>query len=117
VAVPDIAAVRPPPSNGVVAAADRISQVAPSPINVPRAFASDNIAVQRAGQMARNVPIVGDSIPRATGEMADQMGNAVKSIASHYGEGSGPNVANRIGRTIGDAAEAEAASAQNAARA
>lgn len=100
----------------VVSAAERASQVAPNPINVPRAFASDNIAVQRAGQMARNVPIVGDSIPRATGEMADQMGDAVKSIASHYGEGSGPNVANRIGRGIGEAADAETTASTNAAR-
>lgn len=101
----------------VVAAADRASQVAPSPINVPRAFASDNIAVQRAGQLARNVPIVGDSIPRATGEMVDQMGNAVKSIATHYGEGSGPNVASRIGQNIGQAAERETTAAADAARA
>lgn len=101
----------------VVSAAQRASQVAPNPINVPRAFASDNVAVQRAGQMARNVPIVGDSIPKATGEMADQMGDAVSAIASHYGEGSGPNVANRIGRGIGEGAEAETAATTNAARA
>lgn len=113
--VPSISATATKPASDVVAAADRASQVAPSPINVPRAFASDNIAVQRAGQLARNVPLVGDRIPQATGEMVDQMGNAVKSIASEYGEGSGPNVANRIGRTIGDAADAETASAQNAA--
>lgn len=106
-----------PPTNEVVAAANRVSQVVPETINVPRAFASDNIAVQRAGQLARNVPFVGDRIPQATGEMADQMGNAVKSIASHYGEGSGSNVANRIGRTLGEAAETETSAAQNAARA
>lgn len=103
--------------NDVVSAAERASQVAPSPINVPRAFASDNVAVQRAGQLARNVPFVGDSIPRATGEMADQMGDTVQAIASHYGEGSGPNVANRIGRGIGEAAENETAASTNAARA
>lgn len=104
-----------PPTNEIVAAANRVSQVVPEPINVPRAFASDNIAVQRAGQLARNVPFVGDRIPQATGEMAGQMGNAVKSIASHYGEGSGPNVANRIGRTIGEAGEAESQAANAAA--
>jgi hypothetical protein len=102
--------------NDVVSAAARASEVAPAPINVPRAFASDSTLVQRAGQLARNVPMVGDSIPRATGEMVDQMGNTVKSIASNYGEGSGPNVANKIGRTIQSAAEKESEAASSAAR-
>ena len=108
----------PPPGSGqdVVSAADRISKVAPEPVKVPRAFASDNIAVQRAGQLARNVPIIGDSIPRATGEMADQLGTAKSSIASNYGEGTGPNVANRISTHISNAGEAERATASSAAR-
>jgi hypothetical protein len=109
-------ALRTAPNNGVVEAARRVSEVAPEPVNVPRAFASDNIAVQRGGQMARNVPIMGDSIPRATGEMVDQLGGAVQSIASHYGEGSGPNVASRISRNIGGAAEQEALAARTAAQ-
>jgi hypothetical protein len=104
------------PDNGVVEAARRVSEVAPETVNVPRAFASDSIAVQRGGQMARNVPIMGDSIPRATGEMVDQLGGAVQSIASHYGEGAGPNVASRISRTIGGAAEQEALAARTAAQ-
>lgn len=102
--------------NGVIDAARRISEVAPEPVNVPRAFASDSMAVQRGGQMARNVPIMGDSIPRATGEMVDQLGGAVQGIASHYGEGAGPNVASRIGRNIGNAAEQEAQAARTAAQ-
>lgn len=102
--------------NGIVDAAQRVSQVAPEAINVPRAFASDSMAAQRAGQMARNVPIMGDAIPRATGEMVDQLGNAVGGIASHYGEGSGPNVASRIGRNVSGAAEAEMRAATDAAR-
>lgn len=100
--------------NDVVSAADRISKI--SPVEVPKAFASDNIAVQRAGQLARNVPIVGDSIPRATGRMVDQLGDANAVIASHYGEGSGPNVASRIGNNIDAAAENETSAATNAAR-
>lgn len=106
----------PPAGNDVVEAADRVSKVAPAPVNVPKAFASDNVAVQRAGQLARNVPLVGDSIPRATGEMANQLGDAVNSIASHYGEGSGPNVANRISNSISDAADAERAASTNATK-
>jgi hypothetical protein len=105
-----------PAGNGIVDAAQRISQVTPEPINVPRAFASDSIATQRAGQMARNVPIMGDAIPRATGQMVDELGNAVGSIASHYGEGAGPNVASRINRTVGTAAEQEALAARTAAQ-
>ncbi len=117
--LPKAPAVLPKPAaapNEVVAAAGRVSEAAGSPVDVPRAFASDNIAVQRAGQMARNVPIVGDSIPRATGQMADQLADATKSIASTYGEGSGPNVASRVGRTIQSSADAEAAAAAQAAR-
>ncbi len=109
-------AMRAVPDNGVVEAARRVSEVAPEPVNVPRAFASDSMAVQRGGQMARNVPIMGDSIPRATGEMVDQLGNAVGSIAAHYGEGAGPNVASRISRSIGGAAEQEALAAKTAAQ-
>lgn len=103
------------PSNEIVDAANRVSAVAPEPVNVPRAFASDNMAVQRTAQGIRNLPVIGDAIPRATSEMTDQLGNAVKSIASSYGEGSGPNVASRIGRNIGSQAEAEAQAAGDAA--
>jgi len=102
------------PANEIVDAARRVSEVAPETVNVPQAFASDNMAVQRTAQGIRNIPIVGDAIPRATGEMADQLGAAVKSIASNYGEGSGPNVANRISNTIGTAAEREAQGARAA---
>jgi hypothetical protein len=104
-----------PPANEIADAARRVSEVAPESVNVPKAFASDNMAVQRTAQGIRNIPIVGDAIPRATGEMADQLGGAVNSIAAHYGEGSGPNVANRIRNTIGSAAEREAQTAKAAA--
>jgi hypothetical protein len=103
------------PSNEITDAASRVSDVAPEAVNVPRAFASDNIAVQRTAQGIRNLPVIGDAIPRATGEMTDQLGNAVRSIASSYGEGSGPNVASRIGRNIGSQADAEALAASDAA--
>lgn len=110
----DIPRVAVEPPNQIVDAARRISEVAPEAVNVPRAFASDNMAVQRTAQGVRNVPLVGDAIPRATGEMADQLGGAVKNIASSYGEGSGPNVANRISGTIRTAAEREAQAARAA---
>ena len=109
--------VAPAAGSDVVSAAQRASEASGVPINVPRAFASDSAAIQRAGQLARNVPFVGDSIPRATGEMVDQMGQAVGSIASNYGEGSGPNIASRIGNRISGAADVERTGAENAARA
>jgi hypothetical protein len=107
--------IKAAPTNEIVDAARRVSEVAPQPVNVPRAFASDNMAVQRTAQGIRNIPVIGDAIPKATGEMTDQLGNAVSSIASSYGEGSGPNVAGRIGRVIGSQAEAETRAAGDAA--
>lgn len=102
------------PTGEIVDASRRISEVAPEAVNVPRAFASDNMAVQRTAQGVRNVPIVGDAIPKATGEMADQLGGAVRTIADEYGSGSGPNVASRISNTIGTGAEREAQAARAA---
>lgn len=116
-AAPAVAPVveAPAPTNEIVQAARRVSDVSPEPVNVPRAFAGDNIAVQRTAQGIRNLPVIGDAIPRATADMTDQLGNAVKSIASSYGEGSGPNVASRIGRMLTSQADAETQAAGDAA--
>jgi hypothetical protein len=100
----------------VVQAAQRVSDVTGVDVAVPRAVASDNMAVQRAGQGVRNLPIVGDAIPKATDRLVQGLEDATKSVADQYGGGSGPNVANRIGRTIQDAAELETREAANAAR-
>jgi hypothetical protein len=102
----------PKPVAPVVQAADRISAIAPEPIDVPKAFASDSTAVQRVGQTLRNLPIVGDTIPQATGKMAGQLEGAQGAIASNYGQGSGPNVASRVGATISNAADAERSAAE-----
>lgn len=102
------------PGSPIAEAARRVSEVAPEPVNVPRAFSSDSMPVQRTAQSIRNLPIIGDAIPKATGEMADQLGNARNAIASSYGEGSGPNVASRISRTLDTAAEQEALAAREA---
>lgn len=108
------AAMKPPPE--VVSAAGRLSEAIGSPVNVPRAIASDNIAVQRIGQGIRNVPVVGDAIPRATQQLADDLGGAVQTIANEYGHGSGPNVANRISNVLGGAAQQETRAATDSAR-
>lgn len=98
----------------VVQAGERLADATGAPINVPNAIASDNIAVQRVGQGIRNIPIVGDAIPRATQGLVEDLGSAVKTVADQYGSGSGPNVASRIGRTIGTRAEQEAQAARAA---
>jgi hypothetical protein len=44
--------------------------------------------------------------------MTDQLGNATEAIAKQYGDGSGPNVAGNIGRSIQGQATAEDAALQ-----
>jgi hypothetical protein len=109
--------VSPPPSAGqsVVNAASRLSDVV-GDVNVPRAVASDNMAVQRIGQGIRNIPVVGDAIPKAVAGLTDDLGRAVGAVADEYGAGSGPNVANRIGNRLQGAADAERAAAEEQAR-
>jgi len=102
------------PGQEVVTAADRLSNVA-GPVAVPQAIASDNTAVQRIGQGLRNIPVVGDAIPKATQTLVDNLGDATRSVADQYGSGSGPNVANRISNNLSSAAEAERNTAQSAA--
>ncbi|XUM21071.1 hypothetical protein ACRAVF_27295 [Bradyrhizobium oligotrophicum S58] len=100
----------------VVEAAQRLGGVVGNDINVPRAVASDNMATQRIGQGLRNLPVVGDAIPKATGELVDQLGGATRTVADQYGQGSGPNVASRIRQGLQDSAEAETQAATEAAR-
>lgn len=103
------------PGQDVAVAADRLSQVA-GPVDVPRALASDSMPVQRSGQAIRNIPIVGDAIPKATSRLSGQLEDAAGSVASQFGDGSGSNVAHRIGQTISDAAQAERTAAASAAQ-
>ncbi len=100
----------------VVDAAQRVADVTGAELAVPRAIASDSTAVQRVGQGIRNIPVVGDRIPQATARLVEDLGGAVRTVADQYGTGTGPNVANRIGRTIERAAAEETAAATNAAR-
>jgi hypothetical protein len=104
------------PGKEAVSAAGRLSETVGFPVNVPRAIASDSTSVQRIGQGIRNIPIVGDAIPRATQQLADDLGGAVQRVAGEFGQGSGPNVANRIGNTIGYAAQQETRAAVDSAR-
>lgn len=99
-----------------VAAAQRLSEVTGNDITIPRAIASESTAVQRAGQGIRNIPIVGDRIPQATERLVDNLGQATRDVADQFGAGSGPNVANRVGRGLQEGAEAETRAATDAAR-
>ena len=105
-----------PEGTGITQAATRLSDVIGAPVNVPLAISSDSTAVQRVGQGIRNIPVVGDQIPQATGRLVEDLGGAVQTVANQFGAGSGPNVANRISRVIGDAADAETVAARNAAQ-
>lgn len=105
-----------PTASPSVEAAQRLSDVTGAPITIPRAIASDHMAVQRAGQGIRNIPIVGDKIPKATGELVNNLENATRTVADQYGAGSGPNIANRIGLTLQRGAHAETLAATNAAQ-
>jgi hypothetical protein len=110
--------IAPAASEGsrVVDAANRLADVTGAEIAVPRAIASDNMAVQRIGQGIRNIPVVGDKIPQATGKLVEDLSGATRAVADQYGAGTGSNVANRVGRTIEQAAADETAAATNAAR-
>jgi hypothetical protein len=103
-----------PAQNSIGAAADRLSDTVGFPVDVPRAVASDSRAVQQGGQLAKALPFVGTRVHGAIGEMSDQLGRAADVTASNYGEGSGPNVARRIGESIEDQAAAEDAARQAA---
>ena len=101
---------------GVVSAAGRVADTTGGPVDVPFSIASDNMAAQRIGQGARNIPIVGDAIPKAQNRLVGQLDTANQSIADQYGFGTGPNVAGRIGRELTEAGSAEKAAATEAAR-
>lgn len=98
------------PGRQVVEAGQRLG------VGVPRAIASDRTSVQRIGQGIRNIPVVGDAIPRATQQLSEDLGGAVQRVAGEFGQGSGPNVANRIGNTLGSAADTETRAAIDSAR-
>ncbi len=109
---PEVAA---PAVSEMAAASDRLA-ASGNPVDVPRAIASDSMVAQRTGQAIRNIPVVGDAIPKATARLGGQLEDAASNVASDLGGGSGPNVAHSIGQTIGTAAERETAAAKAAAQ-
>lgn len=70
-----------PTGQDVAAAAERIG------VPVPRAIATDSVALQRAAQGARNVPFAGDPLVKATDNMVQGLGRAADDVAAGLGTG------------------------------
>ncbi len=87
-------------------------------IDVPRAVASDSMAVQRLGNVVRNVPLAGDPLVKGAERAIGGLQGAVRETAAGYGAGgsSGPNVANRIGGTLRGLADQEVLANSEAAK-
>lgn len=70
-----------PAPNAVVQAGENLG------VTIPRAVATDNTAVQRAGQVLRNVPFSGDKIVKATQGTVEQLGTVADNISGTLGSG------------------------------
>jgi hypothetical protein len=66
----------------VVAAGNRIG------VDIPRAVATDSMAVQRVAGAVRNIPIAGDPLIAASGKTVQQLGERAADVASGYGGGT-----------------------------
>lgn len=75
------------PGQEVVAAADRLSQSG-APVQVPRAVATDNTAVQQAGVGTSNIPVAGTPLVKAAERTIEQLGTRADEVAQSYGGGS-----------------------------
>lgn len=75
------------PGQEVVAAADRLSQSG-SPVQVPKAVASDSGPVQQAGAVTSNIPIAGMPLVRASERTLEQLGTKADEVAQGYGSSS-----------------------------
>lgn len=75
------------PGQQVIAAADRLSQTG-APVTVPRAVATDNMAIQQAGAAASNVPVAGTPLVKAAERTIGQIGTKADEVAEGYGGGS-----------------------------
>lgn len=112
---PVIRPVEAPPRPAVLEASQRLNEGG-FPVDVPRAITSDSMATQRTGQHLSNVPYVGNPISQAVHEtLPQQLEAARNAVAAEYGAGTGPNVANRAGGTLSEAASAETRAATEAA--
>lgn len=70
----------------VAAATQRLSETG-APVQVPKAVASDSMAVQRAAGVARNVPLAGDPLVASAERAITQLGTKADEVAKGYGGG------------------------------
>ncbi len=75
------------PGQEVVAAADRLSANG-TPVQVPRAVATDNMAVQQAGAVTSNVPAAGTPLVKAAEKTIDQLGRKADEVSQGFGGGA-----------------------------
>lgn len=88
----------------IVQAAQRLGEYG-SPVEIPRAIASDSLLTQQAGQQLRNVPVLGTPIVRNTEKAISQLGDATGEVAQNLGgasmEGAGKRAYDQITDWIG----------------
>lgn len=86
------------PGQEVANAAQRLSESG-GPVTVPKAVATDSMALQRAAAATRNIPLAGDPLVKSAERTVAQLGDKAGEIAEGYG---GANVAG-AGETARDA--------------
>lgn len=86
------------PGQQVIAAADRLSATG-SPVQVPRAVATDNMSAQQAGAAASNVPIAGTPLVKAAERTIAQLGAKADEVSQGFGSGKSVAEAGDTART------------------
>jgi hypothetical protein len=77
------------PGEQVVQAGENLKGVGSGgAVEIPKAVATDSMAVQRAAALARNAPGAGEPIIQATERTIGQLGQKAEDVASGYGGGT-----------------------------
>lgn len=86
------------PGQEVVAAAERLSQTG-APVQVPRAVATDNMAMQQVAAAASNVPVSGTPLVKAAESTISQLGAKADEVARGFGGAASPQEAGDTARS------------------
>lgn len=86
------------PGQEVVAAAERLSQTG-APVQVPRAVATDNMAMQQVAAAASNVPVSGTPLVKAAEGTISQLGAKADEVARSFGGAASPQEAGDTARS------------------
>ena len=79
--------IAPTPGQEVAAAANRLSETG-APVEVPKAVATDSMALQRIAATAKNVPLGGDPLVKSAERTLEQLGTKASEVAGGYGGGT-----------------------------